>query len=67
VEGKVAFAVLNGRLKMTHIDDIHADMDAHAAELAAETADPAGHEPDLIFDPADEHRDPDIREVSFEE
>jgi len=28
VEGKVAFAVLNGKLKMTHIDDIQAEMDA---------------------------------------
>ena len=28
VEGKVAFAVLNGKLKMTHIDEIQAEMDA---------------------------------------
>ena len=32
VEGKLAFAVEHGKLKMTHIDDIHADMVAAAAE-----------------------------------
>ena len=35
VEGKLAFAVLGGKLKMTHIDDIHLQMDAQSA---AETA-----------------------------
>ena len=31
VEGKLAFAVLGGRLKMTHIDEIHGQMGAKAA------------------------------------
>jgi hypothetical protein len=26
VEGKLAFAVVNGRLKMTHVDELHGDM-----------------------------------------
>ena len=31
VEGKLAFAVLGGKLKMTHIDEIHEEMGAKAA------------------------------------
>ncbi|GGD53277.1 ribonuclease D [Erythrobacter arachoides] len=47
VEGKLAFAVERGRLKMAHIDQVRADMaeaadaaDAAAAEAAAEVAEP---------------------------
>ncbi|MFC3173645.1 ribonuclease D [Novosphingobium bradum] len=57
VEGKLAFAVLGGRLKMTHIDEIHEEMGARrAADDAAE----------VDADPADEHRGPGIA-VSIEE
>ena len=35
VEGKLAFAVLGGKLKMTHVDEIHGDM-AQQNPLAAE-------------------------------
>ena len=52
VEGKLAFAVLGGRLKMTHIDEIHEEMGAK--QKAAEA------------DPADAHHGPDI-EISVEE
>ena len=38
VEGKMAFAVVNGKLKMTHIDDVVAEPDAEpVAEAAAES------------------------------
>jgi ribonuclease D len=36
VEGKLAFAVLGGKLKMTHIDEIHEEMGAKAASAADE-------------------------------
>jgi hypothetical protein len=32
VEGKVAFTVVGGKLKMVHIDDVHDTMSATAAE-----------------------------------
>ena len=35
VEGKMAFAVVNGKLKMTHIDDVVADPDAQPADDTA--------------------------------
>ena len=52
VEGKLAFAVLGGRLKMTHIDEIHEEMGAKAAAASGEAE--AGE------DGIDEHRGPDI-------
>ena len=55
VEGKLAFAVLGGRLKMTHIDEIHLGMGAEKAARDAAGADPTA-----------EHRGPDI-EISVEE
>ncbi|MDE2303653.1 MAG: ribonuclease D [Sphingomonadales bacterium] len=40
VEGKLAFAVVNGKLRMTHIDDLHGAMLAQAeAEVATGAAD----------------------------
>lgn len=54
VEGKLAFAVLGGRLKMTHIDEIHQGM---GAEKAAREA---------AADPTEAHRGPDI-EITVEE
>ena len=61
VEGKLAFAVLGGKLKMTHIDDIHLQMDAQSA---AETATNDLDEDDAGFDEAlamgsDDHDTPD--------
>ena len=38
VEGKMAFAVVGGKLKMTHVDDV-AEADGPAAELEAEAPD----------------------------
>ena len=35
VEGKLAFAVIGGKLRMTHIDEIHGEMGAQAAQDAA--------------------------------
>ncbi|WDF73599.1 ribonuclease D [Novosphingobium sp. KACC 22771] len=35
VEGKLAFAVVNGRLKMTHVDELHGDMREANPEAAA--------------------------------
>ncbi|MBU3992286.1 MAG: ribonuclease D [Alphaproteobacteria bacterium] len=35
VEGKLAFAVLGGKLKMTHIDEIHEEMGVQSATAAA--------------------------------
>jgi len=55
VEGKLAFAVLGGRLKMTHIDEIHLGMGAEKAARDAAGADQTA-----------EHRGPDI-EISVEE
>jgi ribonuclease D len=55
VEGKLAFAVLGGRLKMTHIDEIHQGMGAEKAARDAAGADPTAA-----------HRGPDI-EISVEE
>ena len=55
VEGKLAFAVLGGRLKMTHIDEIHQGMGAEKAARDAACADPTAA-----------HRGPDI-EISVEE
>ena len=50
VEGKLAFAVLGGKLKMTHIDDIHLQMGAQSAAEAAAN-DLAAH--DLAGDEAE--------------
>ncbi len=66
VEGKLAFAVLGGKLKMTHIDDIHLQMDAQSAAETA-TNDLATNdldEDDAEFDEAlamgsDDHDTPD--------
>ena len=66
VEGKLAFAVLGGKLKMTHIDDIHLQMDAQSAAETA-TNDLATNdldEDDAGFDEAlamgsDDHDTPD--------
>jgi ribonuclease D len=41
VEGKLAFAVVNGKLKMTHIDDVVAEPDAVPVAAAAEESDRA--------------------------
>ena len=59
VEGKLAFAVLGGRLKMTHIDEIHQGMGEEKAAREAAGADGAA-------DPREEHRGPHI-EVTVEE
>jgi ribonuclease D len=41
VEGKVAFAVVDGRLKMTHVDQLHSDMrQANPEEANPEEANP---------------------------
>jgi len=40
VEGKLAFAVVNGRLKMTHVDELHGDM----REANPEAVNPAEQE-----------------------
>ena len=36
VEGKLAFAVVNGKLKMTHVDDVAGDGVEEPAQAAAE-------------------------------
>ncbi len=41
VEGKMAFAVVNGKLKMTHIDDVVAEPNAEPVVEAAEESDAA--------------------------
>ena len=53
VEGKLAFAVVKGRLRMTHIDDIHEEMREQEAAREAEDdgdmptfAEPEAEEPD---------------------
>ncbi|HEY6869309.1 MAG TPA: ribonuclease D, partial [Novosphingobium sp.] len=38
VEGKLAFAVLGGKLKMTHIDEIHEEMGTQHARVSIEDA-----------------------------
>ncbi len=45
VEGKLAFAVLGGKLRMTHIDEIHSQMDAQSAALALAANDEPGDAP----------------------
>jgi ribonuclease D len=46
VEGKLAFAVLGGKLRMTHIDEIHSQMDAQSAAEALAANDEPGDEAD---------------------
>ncbi|HET9627972.1 MAG TPA: ribonuclease D [Novosphingobium sp.] len=60
VEGKLAFAVLGGKLKMTHIDEIHQGMGAEKAARDAAEAD------GIEVDPTAAHRGPDI-EITVEE
>ena len=50
VEGKLAFAVVNGRLRMTHIDEIHEEMRSLAAAGVAPDA-PLADEPEFAPEP----------------
>jgi len=65
VEGKLAFAVLKGRLKMTHIDELHDNMRSHCPEVGvvvegASDEDFAGHVAnDDGFDPRRDAEDAD--------
>ena len=67
VEGKLAFAVLGGKLKMTHIDDIHEEMGARNLAEAVALDEPEDFAPGLLDDEPEEDAAPDAGEDSTDE